>query len=243
LKNLQIDLINKNQSTMKSLKLIVTICVLATFTYGNVFGQNIKKAILKNDIEAVKTILNQGLELEKLHPAIDAAIYEGHQEIAILLIKSGPRYGKSSFSNDMREIMDYVNTGNEGGYSLKRYSPDYEVASSTTQTPLWMAAKKGQLDVVKALGESGALIDLTFNGSSPLSASVSFKHFAVAQYLIENGADVNLKIPEQGGYVVKYYTPLSTINKFYENPGTYDIKGKRYEELVELKNYLSSKSY
>ena len=62
------------------------------------------------------------------------------------------------------------------------------------ESPFLMAAKTGQLDVVKMLLQDGA--DITEWDSkhwSALTKAVQFKHVEVVRFLIEQGANVNIQ--------------------------------------------------
>lgn len=67
------------------------------------------------------------------------------------------------------------------------------VCDQATSTPLFMAAQEGRLEVVQALLEHKALIDVAQSdtGATPLSTATHFGHLEVVRTLVEAGADVN----------------------------------------------------
>ena len=59
-------------------------------------------------------------------------------------------------------------------------------------TPLYSAANKGYLEIVKLLIENGADINKSNNdGWTPLYSAADKGHLEVVKLLIENGADIN----------------------------------------------------
>jgi ankyrin repeat protein len=66
-------------------------------------------------------------------------------------------------------------------------------------TPLYVAATKGNLDIVKKLHKLGA----SLNGNdaakyTPLYVAAQRGYIDVVQYLITNGADIERKVPTDG---------------------------------------------
>ena len=74
--------------------------------------------------------------------------------------------------------------------ALLNEGADIDSRSRYGATPLFFAADRGHLDLVKLLVERGASLDIedTFYRTSPLHRALGAKHFVVAQYLLKHGA-------------------------------------------------------
>jgi len=70
---------------------------------------------------------------------------------------------------------------------------DVNQTNTDGETPLWVAAHEGQLDVARLLIQRGAKVNLarTIDGTTPLYIAVARGQLAVAQLLLDNGAEVN----------------------------------------------------
>lgn len=88
--------------------------------------------------------------------------------------------------------------------------------------PLHLAARKGDLNQVIKLVESGAKISQTdLFGSTPLHMAVMYGHKDVAEYLINKGANVNAKTYEYEKNI--YYTPLDLALIYAPNTETVSL--------------------
>ena len=70
--------------------------------------------------------------------------------------------------------------------ALLNEGADIDSRSRYGATPLFFAADRGHLDLVRLLVERGAELDIedTFYRTSPLHRALGAKHFVVAQYLL-----------------------------------------------------------
>lgn len=117
------------------------------------------------------------------------AVTENHSEVAKMLIARGAEI-------EARSV--YVPPGTGRGFegALPRERREEEVGpvifASGELTPLLLAARDGQLESVKTLVEAGADINaLTADGKNGIGLAIFNGNYAVADYLIDQGADVN----------------------------------------------------
>ena len=100
--------------------------------------------------------------------------------------------------------------------SLEIFQYLHEIAGVTIlyQTPLYLAAKYGQLEIVQYLVKNGAEVNARQNGQNDrytaLHAAASNNHLDVVKHLVENGADINSKVTyTYFGGIEYYYTPIA----------------------------------
>jgi ankyrin repeat protein len=101
-----------------------------------------------------------------------------------------------SFSACAMTLPKAAETGNSSEVQRLIYqaAPVDERGGSMDETALTIAARHGNLGIVKTLLKAGADINArTKYGDTPLTAATCFCHANVAEYLIERGADVNVK--------------------------------------------------
>ena len=74
-------------------------------------------------------------------------------------------------------------------------------------TPLFVAAAKGNLDVLSCLIENGADVNSDTLKLTPLMVAIDMGHFNVATFLIEHGA--NLELQDENGYTALHQAVFS----------------------------------
>jgi ankyrin repeat protein len=84
-------------------------------------------------------------------------------------------------SNDVKNVEKLIKDGVDINYLRKG------------NFPLTLAAKKGNLPIVKLLIKNGARIQSTEHGMTPLRGAVYSDNIEIMNYLIEHGANVNYK--------------------------------------------------
>ena len=99
--------------------------------------------------------------------------------------------------------------------------PSFNLAKST-EYPLHIAARMGDLSAVKKLVESGQKVSQTdLFGSTPLHMAAMYGHKDVVEYLISKGANVNAKTYEYAKNL--YYTPLELAVKYAPDTATLSL--------------------
>jgi len=94
-----------------------------------------------------------------------------------------------------KEILSFYQTREPIVISLpKKEEIDINYRLAENRTILMFACSNGDLEVVKDLIKKGAKMDLIENtyGNSALFFALCFKHYHIAKYLIDNGANVNI---------------------------------------------------
>ena len=77
---------------------------------------------------------------------------------------------------------------------LKKSKQDIDAKSKAGISPLHIAVKNRDLEIVKILVENGADIDIQDNnGLTPLHYAIGQRRFKIVKYLIFHDADVNIK--------------------------------------------------
>jgi ankyrin repeat protein len=128
--------------------------------------------------------------------AVLLAVYYGRKEIVELLLASGARLNlfEASATGKLDRVEEILN---EQPDLVNEYAPD-------GFTPLGLASFFGHTEVVRLLLARRAQVNIASNNPQrvmPLHSAVAARHFAIAQALLEHGAEVNAK--QQEGF-----TPL-----------------------------------
>lgn len=154
----------------------------------NIFAQQqVYESIKAGRIEEVEKFINNGgdanLKNEDGESILHVAIWNGHFDIAKYLIDKGAD----------------VNIKNKTGSTLLKYAAIAGLYETAWQPFTNSASGKytqypGQLEIAKLLISKGAKIDVTDeDNATPLISTVDRGYFEIAQYLIDQGADVNAK--------------------------------------------------
>ncbi|HOW51974.1 MAG TPA: ankyrin repeat domain-containing protein [bacterium] len=167
----------------------------------------LRQAIKENDVALITKYLEAGgdpnISEEVLHSSIlDCAIWEGNLEIAELLLKKGAdpfaRSDKTLFSSGNDAVCAIApSKSREENFIRKILDPisDVDKIDCDGDTLLMRAANFGNLPLVQYLVGRHAKINIMGNGlgCSPLSLAISKGSLDTVKFLVENGADVNLR--------------------------------------------------
>lgn len=181
-----------NRSLMvisKKIALLIISSLISAFSTASYCKDNIFKAAAKGNLARVNALIASGVNINEVKEnwhdececfkiagyatPLNIAIHYDHIEIAKALIAAGA----------------FVGSGASGEANLR-------------VLPLFCAVLEGRIKFVKLLIASGANVNLTFPGASPLATAAHDGRLAIVQELILAGADVN---KEQG---VLGVTPL-----------------------------------
>ncbi|UYV68527.1 hypothetical protein LAZ67_6000048, partial [Cordylochernes scorpioides] len=107
---------------------------------------------------------------------------------------------------------------------------DINKKSKRGNSPLHLAARKGNLDLVQYLVEAGAVVNsLNYSRQSPLHSAIICRKLSTASYLIDAGAYVNIK--DIGNWVPLLYAITDWVQselEIRENAAIY----KEHKELI-----------
>ncbi|KAL3843011.1 hypothetical protein ACJMK2_020973 [Sinanodonta woodiana] len=121
------------------------------------------EAIIENDVDVVFKLLQEGADVNSIC----------NQETA---------FSKALAVGNDAVIFKIIN--------LETFDPNQ--LNRAERSPLFNAALRGKIDVVRALIARDAFIDQRdYQGVTPLGATAYYNHGEVAELLIQNGADVN----------------------------------------------------
>lgn len=139
------------------------------------YGDNLHKAIRLKDLAEIESVLKSGLV------KVDVPDYHG---------MSGLMAASKSGHTDIQRL-------------LLSYNANIGFKDDSGKTPLMQACIHGQLDTVKVLREYDAsYTDFDRGGSSPLHYAVDSCNSAMIEWMVKNGADINLRDLNAG------WTPL-----------------------------------
>lgn len=162
------------------------------------------------DADIATALLEHDAALDQRDPEfrqtpLMVAVREGHIEIARLLVERGAHVNTQTRKGETPKFrLPSDNAGSKGVGIIRGGWPErgmrYPVPGA--KTPLLYATRRGDLDMVRLLVTAGANLEQTdANEITPLINAIINKsvasrggeteHFAVAHYLIEQGADVN----------------------------------------------------
>jgi len=181
----------------------------STPSYSEDTGRDVdfemRQAIVWDKLETVKNIIAQGYDVKKHSYRLLDAAGKGNYEITKLLLENGANV-------NVRNDIDYTPLHNAMGKAEKyvktselliQHGADVNARGGIRvssgpgkwkHTPLHLAAREGNLEIVKLLIEHGAKIEAKdFNNATPLFMAVTHKRKEVVKYLLEKGANINVR--------------------------------------------------
>ena len=222
-------------------KFLLFILLLCTI---NTFAQNLIKAVEKNDLEKVETLLEKGEDPneyneEGLFP-LWRATANNNVAMTKLLLENGANVDQENKTSS-GNLTSLIFPSQEGYLEivqlLVEHGADVNYNAFRGFTPIRIAARNGHLKIVKFLAENGADIDSkAMDGATPLEHAASKGHYEIVKFLIEKGANVNNK-DEEGdfpiGEAAKYgYTDI--IKLLIENNADLSLKNAEDKTAYDL---------
>ena len=158
-------------------------------------------AARKGNFEAVKYLIQCGANIESHekngYTPLLIAVKNGYKEITNHLINCGANIeavenkGYSPlemaiFINNKRDRLDIYQT-------LISHGSNTHHIDKIGNTLLHVAASQGDITLIKLIASKIDLDSKYYFGFTPLHYACYFKHFSVAEFLVKNGANINLK--------------------------------------------------
>lgn len=154
-------------------------------------------AVTKGSLVMVTALLNKGAGIDEMcehycRTPLMWAAEEGQLEILKKLIEYNADVDKFDSRWPRTALMYAVQKGFLDIVMVLRDQADLDIANSQAETALMLAAKAGRLDIVNALVEVGAKINLVDKrGNSALLWAIREKHLAAAKALVVAKADLD----------------------------------------------------
>ncbi|MBN1610315.1 MAG: ankyrin repeat domain-containing protein [Polyangiaceae bacterium] len=129
---------------------------------------------------------------------LDLSVLEGHSRVVTLLLDAGsPVEGQRARGLSPLHLAAFA--GHERIVALlllRGADPHHRDEGRGGHTPLHYAAQEGHWRVVERLLESGARVNSTSGGFTPLALAVGSERAAAVRTLLVHGADPNIRCPQ-----------------------------------------------
>ncbi len=161
-----------------------------TLLFEALFGRSIESLtfLIKNGVDCNRAA---GYGTTPLH----RAAYLGFTEGAALLVENKAKINERDCNNDTPlHIAIDRNKNTELAEGLMKHGADVNALNDKNLTPLILAIRKNQSEIVGKMTLSGANLELLKeNGQTPLNVAIFYGSLNCLRILIENGANINLK--------------------------------------------------
>ena len=172
---------------------------------------DIHQAILNKDSSAVKELIEQSIDINKLKSyfsPLSLAISEHHWEIALILLESGAIPTKDVL-NTLVQHMDVEYIDPNIIFSLIKAGIYIDERVEDGETLLIAAAGFGHFDIVKILVQAGADVNaVSRDGDFALLSAGTARHIDMFKYLVpftspELRATASLNLPSRFGRMLE----------------------------------------
>jgi len=168
--------------------------------------------------EITKLLLEKGANLEAtndygMFPLMTALMFK-EPDIAGMLVDKGSNVNRCNAKPILCPLM--VSSGNnyiELTKSMINKGAYVDKLDANSQTALYYAINRGNIDIVTALITSGANVNIKNNhGITPLMAAAKYGDKSIVNYLLENGATLNAKTYQTGQTALSFALTYGHVN-------------------------------
>jgi ankyrin repeat protein len=167
--------------------------------FGGVSRSPLIEAVKKQDVQAVRTLLNQKIDINATEAdgftALHWAAQRNHPQLVELLLGAGANATASTRYKITPLYLAVVNGNAAMLERLLKAGADPNGTSLEGQTMLMTAALSGKADAVRLLLTRGASVDTKepYRGQTALMWAAAEGNTAAVDVLVEGGADLKLK--------------------------------------------------
>jgi ankyrin repeat protein len=232
--------------------------------------QELRSAILMNDLNAVKVELEKDISIlnskdNKGYPPIIIAVSEGRTHIVKFLLEKGADIDMTNHNGTTALII-----ASNRGYKdivqiLLEKGADINKANISGETPLYAASIKNYTQIVSILLDNGADVDKpTSEGYTPLMMASNYGHLDTVKLLLEKGADpilenkrgvtaYDIAVKNKRSHIVKLFekiekntlvkklNALNTTGRIVPAPAMREIANYMTKLTRKNKNYITSR--
>ena len=180
------------------------LAVLGGISTPGVLDPRIVEAAEKQDMAAVRTLLEEGIDANSSQPdgatALHWAVHWDDLATAEVLIGEGANVNAVNEYGATPLSLACTNGNATMVQALLDGGANADTATPSGETPLMRCARSGRAEAVKALLAQGAEVNAkdSEQGQTALMWAVAQKHPEAAQALIEGGADIHAR--SNGGF-------------------------------------------
>jgi ankyrin repeat protein len=181
----------------RSVHTAVWTAIVALVTLGAARDLPLVDAVRQNDVRAVRTLLNNHVDVNSRDPdgstALAWAVYEDNPEVAALLITAG---ADVNAANDYGETPLSVASQNRSVSMVEQLlvaGANADAAKPSGETVLMTAVDTGAVEIVKRLIAKGANVNTkeTIKGQTALMWAAANGSLSIVNELVAAGADVD----------------------------------------------------
>ncbi len=203
-------------------------------------NQHVEDAIIDEDIERLKQLMEQGANLEGQvdgwTPLLRAA-YEGNTEILNYLLDQGANI---DFKDQAQSTpLDWAITNNNTDIAriLVERGADIEASDEDDYTPLMITVAEGNFDIVRILLDKGSNIEARDKqGKTSLILAIYEENIRMVEYLLEMGA--NLHTVSDDGWTALMEAiscdSIQIVELLIDSGVTIDAKNNKGQTALEI---------